>query len=57
MEAAGVPARLHDLGPEAVRAAREHQATLTPPWQLQQLREALTTAGVPRFADTTRSQS
>lgn len=49
---------LHDLAPEAVRAALEQQAAdLHPPWPLQQLLDALTTAGVPRLAETIRSQS
>jgi predicted nucleic acid-binding protein len=49
---------LHDLAPEAVRAALEQQAAdLHPPWSLEQLLNALTTAGVPRFAHTIRSQT
>jgi predicted nucleic acid-binding protein len=48
---------LHDLAPEAVRAAFEQQASdLNPPWPLEELLRALTTAGVPRFADTIRAQ-
>jgi predicted nucleic acid-binding protein len=48
---------LHDLNPEAVRAALEQQAAdLNPPWPLDELLHALTTAGVPRFADTIRVQ-
>jgi predicted nucleic acid-binding protein len=48
---------LHDLNPEAVRAALEQQAAdLNPPWPLDELLRALTTAGVPRFADTIRAQ-
>ncbi len=48
---------LHDLNPEAVRAALEHQAAdLHPPWPLDELLRALTTAGVPRFADAIRAQ-
>lgn len=49
---------LHDLAPEAVRAALEQQAAdLNPPWPLEQLLEALATAGVPRFVATVRSQT
>jgi predicted nucleic acid-binding protein len=49
---------LHDLAPDAVHAALEQQAAdLHPPWPLEQLLNALTTAGVPRFAETVRSQS
>jgi hypothetical protein len=49
---------LHDLAPEAVRAALEQQAAdLHPPWPLEQLLEALATAGVPRFVATVRSQT
>ena len=49
---------LHDLAPEAVRAALEQQAAdLHPPWPLEQLLDALATAGVPRFAETVREQS
>jgi predicted nucleic acid-binding protein len=49
---------LHDLAPEAVRAALEQQAgDLHPPWPLEQLLEALATAGVPRFVATVRSQT
>lgn len=49
---------LHDLAPEAVRAALEQQAAdLHPAWPLEQLRDALATAGVPRFAQTVRAQS
>jgi predicted nucleic acid-binding protein len=48
---------LHDLAPEAVRAALDQQAAdLHPPWPLEQLLAALTTAGVPRFADAIRAQ-
>jgi hypothetical protein len=37
---------------DAVRAALQQQAAdLHPPWQLDELLRALTTAGVPRFAD------
>jgi hypothetical protein len=44
--------------PEAVRAALEQQAAdLHPPWPLEQLLEALATAGVPRFVATVRSQT
>jgi len=46
---------LYDLNPEAVRAALEEQAAdLNPPWPLEQLLGALTTAGVPRFVETIR---
>lgn len=46
---------LHDLNPEAVRAALEQQAAdLHPPWPLDKLLRALTTAGVPRFANAVR---
>jgi len=46
---------LYDLNPEAVRAALEEQAAdLNPPWPLEQLLGALTTAGVPRFVETVR---
>jgi hypothetical protein len=49
---------LNDLAPDAVRAALERQAAdLHPPWPLEQLLDALTTAGVPRFAETIRSVS
>lgn len=49
---------LHDLAPEAVRAALEQQASdLHPPWPLEQLLEALATAGVPRFVATVRSKT
>jgi predicted nucleic acid-binding protein len=49
---------LHDLAPEAVRAALEQQASdLHPAWPLEQLLEALATAGVPRFVATVRSQT
>jgi predicted nucleic acid-binding protein len=49
---------LHDLAPEAVRAALEQQAAdLHPPWPLEQLLDALATAGVPRFVETIRSQT
>lgn len=42
---------LHDLAPDAVRAALEQQAAdLHPAWPLEQLLDALATAGVPRFA-------
>jgi predicted nucleic acid-binding protein len=48
---------LHDLNPDAVRAALEQQASdLNPPWPLDELLRALTTAGVPRFADAIRAQ-
>jgi predicted nucleic acid-binding protein len=48
---------LYDLDPEAVRAALEQQASdLNPPWPLDELLRALTTAGVPRFADAIRAQ-
>lgn len=48
---------LYDLDPEAVRAALEQQASdLKPPWPLDELLRALTTAGVPRFADAIRAQ-
>jgi len=48
---------LHDLNPEAVRAALEQQAAdLNPPWPLDELLRAFTTAGVPRFADAVRAQ-
>lgn len=48
---------LHDLDPEAVRAALEQQAAdLNPPWPLEELLGALTTAGVPRFADVIRGR-
>jgi hypothetical protein len=48
---------LYDLGPEAVRAALEQQAAdLNPAWPLDELLRALTTAGVPRFADAIRAQ-
>lgn len=46
---------LHDLDPDAVRASLEQQAAdLNPPWPLEELLGALTTAGVPRFADAIR---
>ena len=49
---------LHDLAPEAVRAALEQQAAdLHPPWPLERLLDALATAGVSRFAETVRAQS
>lgn len=48
---------LHDLNPDAVRAALEQQAAdLNPPWPLDELLRALATAGVPRFADAIRAQ-
>jgi predicted nucleic acid-binding protein len=48
---------LHDLNPEAVHAALEQQAAdLTPPWPLDELLRALTTAGVSRFVDAIRAQ-
>jgi len=48
---------LYDLDPEAVRAALEQQAAdLNPRWPLDELLRALTTAGVPRFADAIRAQ-
>jgi predicted nucleic acid-binding protein len=48
---------LHDLNPEAVLTALEQQAAdLHPPWPLEQLLSALTTAGVPRFATALREQ-
>jgi predicted nucleic acid-binding protein len=48
---------LHDLNHEAVRAALDQQAAdLNPPWPLDELLRALTTAGVPRFTDTIRTQ-
>jgi predicted nucleic acid-binding protein len=48
---------LHDLDPEAVRAALEQQAAdLNPPWPLDELLRALTKAGAPRFADTVRTR-
>jgi predicted nucleic acid-binding protein len=47
---------LHDLNPDAVRAALQQQAAdLHPPWHLDELLRALTTAGVPRFADAIRA--
>jgi 8-oxo-dGTP pyrophosphatase MutT (NUDIX family) len=47
---------LHDLNPDAVRAALHQQAAdLHPRWQLDELLRALTTAGVPRFADAIRA--
>jgi predicted nucleic acid-binding protein len=47
---------LHDLNPDAVRAALEQQAAdLHAPWTLEQLLGALATAGVPRFAHTIRA--
>jgi hypothetical protein len=49
---------LHDLAPEAVRTALEQQAAdLHPPWTIDQLLDALTTAGVPRFAETIRGET
>ena len=49
---------LHDLAPDAVRAALEQQAAdLHPPWSLEQLLKALATAGVPRFAEVIRRKS
>jgi predicted nucleic acid-binding protein len=49
---------LRDLAPEAVRAALEQQAAdLHPPWPLEDLLGALTTAGVPRFAQAFRAKS
>jgi predicted nucleic acid-binding protein len=49
---------LNDLAPAAVRAALDQQAAdLHPPWPPEQLLTALTTAGIPRFAQTIRSQS
>jgi hypothetical protein len=48
---------LYDLNPEAVRAALEQQAAdLNPAWPLDELLGALTTAGVPRFAEAIRAQ-
>lgn len=48
---------LHDLNPDGVRVALEQQATdLNPPWPLDELLRALTTAGVPRFADAIRAR-
>jgi len=48
---------LHDLNPQAVRAALEQQAAdLNPPWPLEELLRALTTAGVPRFVDAIRAR-
>jgi hypothetical protein len=48
---------LYDLNPEAVRAALEQQAAdLNPAWPLDELLDALTTAGVPRFAEAIRAQ-
>jgi predicted nucleic acid-binding protein len=48
---------LHDLHPDAVRAAVELQAAdLHPPWQLEELLRTLTTAGVPRFAATIQAR-
>ena len=48
---------LHDLDPEAVRAALEQQAAdLNPPWPLDELLRALTKAGAPRFAETVRTR-
>jgi predicted nucleic acid-binding protein len=48
---------LHDLNPEAVRAALEQQAAdLNPPWPLDELLRALATVGVSRFADAIRAQ-
>jgi hypothetical protein len=48
---------LYDLDPEAVRAALEQQASdLKPPWPLDELVRALTTASVPRFAEAIRAQ-
>jgi hypothetical protein len=41
---------LHDLDPEAGRAALDQQAAdLNPPWPLDELQRALTAAGVPPF--------
>jgi predicted nucleic acid-binding protein len=48
---------LRDLNPDSVRAALEQQAAdLNPAWPLDELLGALTTAGVPRFADAIRVQ-
>jgi predicted nucleic acid-binding protein len=48
---------LYDLNPGAVRAALEQQAAdLNPAWPLDELLDALTTAGVPRFAEAIRAQ-
>jgi hypothetical protein len=48
---------LHDLNPDGVRAALEQQAAdLNPAWPLDELLRALTSAAVPRFADTIRVQ-
>lgn len=48
---------LHDLNPDAVRAALQQQASdLNPPWPLNELLRALTTAGVPRFVDAIRER-
>jgi predicted nucleic acid-binding protein len=47
---------LHDLNPDAVRAALQQQAAdLHPPWQLDELLRALITAGVSRLADEIRA--
>lgn len=48
---------LHDLNPEAVRAALQQQAAdLNPPWPLDQLLDALEVAGVPRFVAALRDR-
>ena len=48
---------LYDLSPDGVHAALEQQAAdLHPPWPLDQLLDALTKAGVPRFAQTIREK-
>lgn len=48
---------LHDLAPDAVRAALDQQAAdLHPPWSLEQLLDALATAGVPRLAEIVRAR-
>jgi len=48
---------LHDLDPQAVRAALEQQAAdLNPPWTLEELLRVLTMAGVPRFVDAIRGR-
>jgi hypothetical protein len=56
MEATGLPI-LHDLNPEAVKAALDQQACdLNPPRPATNSSAHSTTAGIPRFDDGIRAQ-
>ena len=48
---------LHDLAPHESTPLEQQAADLHPPLPLEQLLDALASAGVPHFAETVRAQS